>query len=633
MWDKMKEARFRLIYSGLIKGAQLKQLVPFLKREFDLNDTSIRALLRNPPRTLLRDAGKNEAEEFRTILESIGCRIQLEPIMSGIPEKFNISAHHYRTVKKELSKILRVCSCLALVLVQLDEPDSEWTLPSLMGDFQDKVAEYLRESDTVIGIDDSRLIVLGFSTNNEGIYRLQDKVTDTVRELLGTDIAVSSGVAMFPREGKSFTDLLQIAELKRTLNDLPDLSESRLQTSLVQETQNILIKDTDKIDAIQLCFEKGRGKLFKRLLTMDSQTLHAGLSQIPQTKQKEFLARLPCDSPIISGLEELILHQPEPIVSDEIKQTYEAIYYQMKMEKELEDRHDIQKKIKVTLSNTEVLPTLPAVATQVFHIASNPNSSASDLSDVIKLDQALTSKLLKIVNSAFYGFRQKIGTVNHAVVILGLDDIINLAIGLSAARVIDVQIQEDLYNPKTLWHHSIGTAIIAHKLCDKFPEYQKKGIFTAGLLHDFGKIILIEQFSDLYTSVHENVTKYELPIFELEEDTFGLSHAAIGKLMATNWNMPDYLVEAIAFHHQPNQASQYPAMAAVVGLADYLYHEAVKSGDFELDVSDPCNQLTFGHTAILEPLFPELDHNNMGKMIQDAITVIQNNQDAFDILN
>ena len=305
----------------------------------------------------------------------------------------------------------------------------------------------------------------------------------------------------------------------------------------------------------------------------------------------------------------------------------------MQMEKELEDRHDIQKKIKVTLSNTEVLPTLPAVATQVFHIASNPNSSASDLSDVIKLDQALTSKLLKIVNSAFYGFRQKIGTVNHAVVILGLDDIINLAIGLSAARVIDVQIQEDLYNPKTLWHHSIGTAIIAHKLCDKFPEYQKKGIFTAGLLHDFGKIILIEQFSDLYTSVHENVTKYELPIFELEEDTFGLSHAAIGKLMATNWNMPDYLVEAIAFHHQPNQASQYPAMAAVVGLADYLYHEAVKSGEFELDVSDPCNQLTFGHKAILGPLFPELDPHNMGKMIQDAITVIQNNQDAFDILN
>jgi putative nucleotidyltransferase with HDIG domain len=628
----MKEARFRIIYNGLIKGAQLKQLVPFLKREFDLNDTSIRALLRNPPRTILHDAGKNEAEEFRTVLESMGCRMQMEPIMSGIPEQFNISAQHYRTVKKELSKILRVCSCLALVLVQLDELDPEWTLPSLMGDFQDKVAEYLRESDTVIGIDDNRLIVLGFSTNNEGIYRLQDKVTDAVRELLGTDVAVSSGVAMFPREGKSFTDLLQIAELKRTLNDLPDLSESHPQASLVQETKSILTKDAETIDAIQLCFEKGRGKLFKRLLTMDSQTLYAGLSQIPQTKQKEFLARLPCDSSIIPGLEELILHQPEPIVSDEIKQTYEAIYYQMQMEKELEDRNDIQKKIQVTLSNTEVLPTLPAVATQVFHIASNPNSSASDLSDVIKLDQALTSKLLKVVNSAFYGFRQKIGTVNHAVVILGLDDIINLAIGLSAARVINVQIQDDLYNPKTLWHHSIGTAIIAHKLCEKFPEYQKKGIFTAGLLHDFGKIILIDQFSDLYASVHENVTKYELPIFELEEDTFGLSHAAIGKLMATNWNMPDYLVEAIAFHHRPNQASRHPVMAAVVGLADYLYHEALKSGEFTLDVSDPCNQLTFGHRAILEPLFPEMDPQNMGKMVQDAIAIIQDNQDAFDIL-
>lgn len=629
----MKEARFRLIYTGLIKGAQLKQLVPFLKREFELNENAIRALLRNPPRTILHNAGRNDAEEFRTVLESMGCRIQLEPIMSGIPEQFNISAHHYRTVKKELSKILRVCSCLALVLVQLDEQGTEWTLPSLMGDFQDKVAEYLRESDTVIGIDDNRLIVLGFSTNNEGIYRLKDKVTNTVRELLGTDIAVSSGVAMFPREGKSFTDLLQIAELKRTLNDPADLSESQPQSALAQETKGIAIKYEEKIDAIHLCFEEGRGKLFKRLLAMDSQTLYAGLSQISQTKQKEFLARLPCDSSIIPGLEELILHQPEIVVSDEIKQTYEAIYYQMQMEKELEDRNDIQKKIQVTLSNTEVLPTLPAVATQVFHIASDPNSSASDLSDVIKLDQALTSKLLKIVNSAFYGFRQKIGTVNHAVVILGLDDIINLAIGLSAARVINVQAHEDLYDPKILWHHSIGTAMIAYKLCEKFPEYQKKGIFTAGLLHDFGKIILVEQFPDLYISVHENAKKYELPIFELEEDTFGLSHATIGKLMATNWNMPDYLVEAIAFHHQPNQASQYPVMAAIVGLADYLYHEALKSGELALDVSDPRNQLSFGHKSILGPLFPELDPQNMGKMVQDVITIMQDNQDAFDILN
>jgi len=630
--DMMKEARFRLIYSGLIKDAQLGQLVPFLKREFSLNDNSIRALLRTPPRTLLHNAGRNETEEYRTAFERMGCRIQVESIMPGIPEQFNISAQHYTIVKKELSKILRVCSCLALVLVQIDEQNFELTLPSLMGDFQDKVASYFRESDTIIGIDDNRLIVLGFSTNNEGIYRLRDKVTDTVKKLLGTDIAVSSGVAMFPREGKSFIDLLHIAELRRTLNDTPDLSESQPQSSLVKEIPSILADNEEEVDAIQLCFEKGRGKLFKRLLSMDSQTLYAGLGQVSQTKQKEFLARLPCDSAIIPWVEELISNQHEIPASNEIRQTYEAIYYQMRMGKELEDRHAIQKKIEMTLSNTDVLPTLPSVATQVFHIASDPNSSASDLSDVIKLDQALTSKLLKIVNSAFYGFRQKIGTVTHAVVILGLDDIINLSIGLSAARVINVKVRKDLYNPRNLWHHSIGTAMIAHKLCEKFPDFQKKGIFTAGLLHDFGKIILIEQFSDMYATVRENVAKYKLPIFELEEDTFGLSHAAIGKLMAANWNMPDYLVEAIAFHHQPHQASQYPAMAAIIGLADYLYHEALKSGKFTVDDSDSFNILTFGHKTILKSLFPELTTDNVGNMVRDAITIMQENQDSFDIL-
>jgi HD-like signal output (HDOD) protein len=305
----------------------------------------------------------------------------------------------------------------------------------------------------------------------------------------------------------------------------------------------------------------------------------------------------------------------------------------MNLEEGLEERKQTEKQVRILLNQVEALPTLPSVATHVFHIASDPHSSADDLTAIISNDPPLTSKLLKIVNSAFYGFPQRIGTVRQAVVILGSEEIVNLSFGLVASKVFEKTGQPGSFSPRDLWRHSLSTALIAQNICQRYPDFQKSGVFTSGLLHDFGKIFLIENFNQAYEDIYEAVSRNNLPLFEMEEDRFGLSHAAIGEFLASNWNLPDTLIQAIACHHHPLLAPQHAQFAAIVGLADYLAHRAVAPEGAHGEGPTLVPQLTFGHWTMLTALFGNLDASTLDAMVEEAVTVIENNSNLFEILD
>jgi putative nucleotidyltransferase with HDIG domain len=396
-------------------------------------------------------------------------------------------------------------------------------------------------------------------------------------------------------------------------------------------TPYVLSRDDGSLTPIQVCFTEARGKMFKRLLSMDPQSLLLGLSQLPIEKQQEFLARLPFDSPLTPILQDAIDTQSQPVPDKASEEDLETILYYMGMEEGLEERKNNQEKILSKLNRTEALPTLPSVASHVLLIASNPDASASDLTNVIENDPSLTSKLLKVVNSAFYGFLQKIGTVKQAVVLLGTGEIIALAFGLTTAKLFNVSQLKGIYSPKSLWQHSMCTGLIAENLCKRFPEYKKLGVFTAGLLHDFGKILLIENFSDLYGQVHAEAKKYSLPLFELEEEKFGLNHAIIGEFLATNWNLPDALIQAVAFHHQPFSAPSHSQLAAIIGLADFLYYEAVEMGEISMDFSGFSCELTSCHWTLLGQLFPGFNSEMLNEMTQESVDIINKTKNLFMI--
>lgn len=622
----MSDMQIRLVFKKLDQNAEIKELIVFLQKHTDFSAEIIKGMLPDPPRVLLTGSNSKELKTIQASLKKMGCRTTLEQIKTDAPFPFPVTLKNYQIIKQELSKTHRSKGSMALFLLQLEAVKSQTMLPSMMGSFGKRLLEHFRESDTVIGIDDSRLILIGFATGRENIEIIKEKTVDGLADFLEEEAKISIGVSLFPEEGRSVSKLLEIAESKRKMKGNSEKMEQK-----TADTPYVLSRDDGSLTPIQICFTEARGKIFKRLLSMDPQSLLLGLSQLPIEKQQEFLARLPFDSPLTPILQDAIDTQSQPVPDKASEEDLETILYYMEMGEGLEERKNNQEKVLSKLNRTEALPTLPSVASHVLMIASNPDASASDLTNVIENDPSLTSKLLKVVNSAFYGFLQKIGTVKQAVVLLGTGEIIALAFGLTTAKLFNVSQLKGIYSPKSLWQHSMCTGLIAENLCKRFPEYKKLGVFTAGLLHDFGKILLIENFSDLYGQVHAEAKKYSLPLFELEEEKFGLNHAIIGEFLATNWNLPDALIQAVAFHHQPFSAPSHSQLAAIIGLADYLYYEAVELGDISMDFSGFSCELTNCHWTLLGQLFPGFNSEMLKGMTQDAVDIINKSMNLFMI--
>lgn len=622
----MNENHFRIIFQGLTEQAKLQKLALFFHRELGLSEDRIRGLLTSPPRVLWQVPTGDDAALIQEALEKLGCRTVVEPLASHAPYPFSLSRQDHETIKRELSKVLRVKSNLTLFLVQVDPLASDGVVPSLMGDARGRLEEVFRDSDTVMAIDDSRAVILGFSTNGDGVHHVHRKVTETLTAALGTDKRTSMGHALFPHEAQSLMGLLETAEARRR-------QQAEHEGGPTAEAPATASAGSGEASPADHYILKARGKAFKRLTDMPPDTLRLGLRACSPKQVSRFLARLPIDSPLVAVLEAMIDDGTQSTGDEQAEQHLEAIIHQLQLDMGGQDGGNQRKReILDRLKNADALPTLPAIAAHIFKIASDSASSAQDITQVIVNDPPLTSKLLKMVNSAFYGFPQKISTVKQAVVILGTEEIIDLSFGLAAAKAFEVDPVEGLGDPKHLWRHSIGTGFIAQDLCKGLNKFQNLGAFTAGLLHDFGKIFLMDNYPESYARISLDSVKTGVALFESEAEWLHLTHAYIGRSLATGWNLPEGLTEAIAFHHEPFKAGTHPEFAAVVGLADHLYYQTRQALESDIHkYTGPC-PLTVGHWRILEGLFHRLDGNRLEEMVSRADRVMEESEDIFSLL-
>lgn len=224
-----------------------------------------------------------------------------------------------------------------------------------------------------------------------------------------------------------------------------------------------------------------------------------------------------------------------------------------------------------SVSNISTIPTLPSVIERISTLLKNPQTSAEEIGKAITTDQALASKVLKLVNSAFYGFPGKISTITHAVVILGFSTIKNIVL---TASIIDTFKKSGTglkgFNIEEFWLHSIACGAAAKSLAKHIGVTNNESFFIGGLIHDIGKIILCQYLPDQFNQIINNVEKKNILIFESEKELFATTHQEIGGYLVKTWNLPPNLQQAVYHHHYPVKEHDHYTITAVVHCADIL---------------------------------------------------------------
>lgn len=216
------------------------------------------------------------------------------------------------------------------------------------------------------------------------------------------------------------------------------------------------------------------------------------------------------------------------------------------------------------------LPALPSVVTRVIQLTDDPNSTAQDINNVLNQDQAITARVLRLANSAFYGYTRRINTVTDAVVFMGFKTIRSIVIAASVSDILNQEIAGYALEYGELWRHSQCTAMAARLIARKVKFPTLDLAYTAGLLHDIGKVILNRTMKEAYFEVVEKVSEGEIPFNQVEDEILGFNHAMVGAKVAAKWNLPDQLVEAIAMHHDPDNATVNPKLTAIIHMADAI---------------------------------------------------------------
>jgi putative nucleotidyltransferase with HDIG domain len=216
-----------------------------------------------------------------------------------------------------------------------------------------------------------------------------------------------------------------------------------------------------------------------------------------------------------------------------------------------------------TLREVKNLPTLPGIVIKLSKMAEDPETTTEQMGRVISRDHILATKLLKLVNSAFYGFPQRISSLNSAIILLGFNVIRSLIISASIFEIMEDQDRE-------LWEHSLGCAVASNVLATRLGLSDPEEISTAGLIHDIGKVAIKMELPDEHEQIKQMVEERRVSTITAEREILGLDHAEAGSWLTRSWNLPAKLVEPIACHHDPRLARDNQLAASVIHFSNII---------------------------------------------------------------
>ncbi|MBN2139714.1 MAG: HDOD domain-containing protein [Desulfovibrionaceae bacterium] len=236
--------------------------------------------------------------------------------------------------------------------------------------------------------------------------------------------------------------------------------------------------------------------------------------------------------------------------------------------------HDQAQKLLIELSNIKHdLPFSPVLLQKLF-VQTGERSLASleDIAMTVSKDQGLTTKILAVANSAFYGLQSQVTSVGRAAAVLGLKEIRNIVVSLGIRTLTRKRPVPEEFKLLDYWKHQFFVALIAKSMAQGMPDINSDNMFTAGLLHDLGKLIVAMYRPERWVEINALAAKLGLSDSEAEDRYWGLDHGVVGSLTLKSWDFPPELCEPVNWHHSPELAPEFKAEASLLCLADGLAH-------------------------------------------------------------
>jgi HD-like signal output (HDOD) protein len=268
--------------------------------------------------------------------------------------------------------------------------------------------------------------------------------------------------------------------------------------------------------------------------------------------------------------------------------------------------------------------SLPDIFYEIVDALSSPRSSARFMAEVISKDTSLSAKLLRLVNSAFYGFQAPVSSISRAIALIGTKELMTLAQGISLVRVFQ-DIPEELVSMRSFWMHSVASGIYARFLSTQQIGLSEEKFFVAGLIHDLGQLVMFRKIPRLTRRITAASLQRSTPLHGAEKEALGFDHSRIGGLLCREWKLPTFLEDAVHAHHEPAKR-RYALSACIIHLADVMAHALSTGCSANLYVPDLDKEAwaRLGHNPSILPLVAA----QADRQISEVVSIFLNGEGA-----
>jgi HD-like signal output (HDOD) protein len=272
--------------------------------------------------------------------------------------------------------------------------------------------------------------------------------------------------------------------------------------------------------------------------------------------------------------------------------------------------------ILALVNETIELPTMPEVLSKLNAVMAGGDASAADVAEVVSKDPAVSTNMLRIVNSAYYGLQVRVASVSLAVSVMGFS--MTKKVALKAAVFSAFGRRRDKiqhFDPLAFWKHAVYTGVAARRIASvaaTFSDMNPEDVYIAGLLHDIGKIILMEKAAPKYLAMLRKAVQQQRCETEVEREDFGFTHADVGSVLAIKWSLPEDLAIAIRYHHDPLRDPFHRSLSSLIHLADQRAWRAGSPSPIGTTLS-PIEHEVYGPIGLdpaqVEGLLPEIEQD------------------------